>query len=631
MAESNVNRREMTDQSAAEKSVRPKSSKAWEHFTLNAANKTVICKLCKAELVWHGIIIIKNNANIDLHINCLSLHTQMLFFYFRKKQLTMSEFVQRRNPPCTPQQAAIVTDVILNMLVTDMRPMSMVEDEGFKKMVGTLNPGYILPSRTHFTKLMERKYQEAFQKIKSAINTTNSRMALTTDIWTSVATEAYLGITCHYIGNDWKMTSVCLTTMPLEDRHTSTNIAEWLEEVAVKFEIPSEKICAIVHDNGANIVAAAKLLEEKHGWSSIRCTGHTLQLVINAALKNTGIQRAVGAARCLVEHFKKSEQACSKLKDKQKQMGTPEHKLVQDVSTRWNSTFYMINRLIEQRWPVTATLSDPSLTHRDKRYLDLKPDQWSLLEELCTALKSFECATVFMSGQEYITVSSLPPLVKGLLKSTEGAAYDSASVKSFQVTAFEQLQNRWKETLFDQVDNPVVLSSALDPRFRRLKFLSPEQIITVQAKVQAKALAARREMVQQQITTSTIRTAAEPSTSLLDSLLESGGSSDEESREEKAEEDLNTQIRNEVLAYFGERPLAKEENPLDWWRDNKDKYPTLAKLAKSYLCIPSSSTPSERLFSAAGNIASKKRASLSPEHVDMLTFLHSNSKFWKSE
>lgn len=68
--------------------------------------------------------------------------------------------------------------------------------------------------------------------------------------------------------------------------------------------------------------------------------------------------------------------------------------------------------------------------------------------------------------------------------------------------------------------------------------------------------------MQQQITTSTIRTA----TSLLNSLLESGGSSDEESREEKAEEDLNTQIRNEVLAYFVERPLAKEENPLDWWR-----------------------------------------------------------------
>ncbi|XP_051994042.1 E3 SUMO-protein ligase ZBED1-like [Xyrauchen texanus] len=473
---------ESTNQSAAEKSVRPKSSKAWEHFTLNAAKKIVTCKLCKAELVWHGSTTVMHEHMKRKHVGVTDEGETA-----RKKQLTMSEFVQRRNPPCTPQQAAIVTDAILSMLVTDMRPMAMVEDEGFKKMVSILNPGYILPSRTHFTKLMERKYQEAFQKIKSAINTTNSRMALTTDIWTSVATEAYLGITCHYIGNDWKMTSVCLTTMPLEDRHTSTNIAEWLEEVAVKFEIPFENICAIVHDNGANVVAAAKLLEEKHGWTSIRCTGHTLQLVINAALKNTVIQRAVGAARCLVEHFKK----------------------------------------------------------KGKRYLDLKPDQWSLLEELSTALKPFECATVFMSGPEYITVSSLPPLVKGLLKSTEGAAYDTASVKSFQVTAVEQLQNRWKETLFDQVDNPVILSSALDPRFRKLKFLSPEQIITVQAKLQTEALAARREMVQQQqITTSTIRTAAEPSTSLIDSLLESGDSSEEESREEKAEEDHYTQIRN---------------------------------------------------------------------------------------
>ena len=71
--------------------------------------------------------------------------------------------------------------------------------------------------------------------------------------------------------------------------------------------------------------------------------------------------------------------------------------------------------------------------------------------------------------------------------------------------------------------------------------------------------------------------------------------------------------------YFGEHPLSKKENPLTWWKKNAAHYPTLAKLAKSLLCIPATSTPSERLFSAAGNIASKKGASLSPEHVDMLT------------
>lgn len=105
--------------------------------------------------------------------------------------------------------------------------------------------------------------------MKTAINTNNSKLALTTDVWTSVATEAYLGVTCHYITDDWNMQSICLTTMPLQDRHTASNIAEWLEQVVARFEIPPRKIIAIVHDNGANIVAAANILEEKHGWSSV--------------------------------------------------------------------------------------------------------------------------------------------------------------------------------------------------------------------------------------------------------------------------------------------------------------------------------------------------------------------------
>ena len=127
--------------------------------------------------------------------------------------------------------------------------------------------------------------------------------------------------------------------------------------------------------------------------------------------------------------------------------------------------------------------------------------------------------------------------------------------------------------------------------------------------------------------TSTITKAAEHATlvNLLDSLLDSETSS-EEDREREAEA-LESKGRYEVLTYFGEKPLAKEQIPLHWWKAHKDRYPTLASLAKAYLCIPATSTPSERLFSAVGNIASKKRASLSQEHVDMLTFLHCNAKF----
>ena len=49
--------------------------------------------------------------------------------------------------------------------------------------------------------------------------------------------------------------------------------------------------------------------------------------------------------------------------------------------------------------------------------------------------------------------------------------------------------------------------------------------------------------------------------SLLDSLLDSEASSEEEQREGEAE-DLSCQVRNEVLTYFGKKPLPEEDTLL---------------------------------------------------------------------
>lgn len=68
--------------------------------------------------------------------------------------------------------------------------------------------------------------------------------------------------------------------------------------------------------------------------------------------------------------------------------------------------------------PFTATLSDPTVTKRGLR------------EELSMALKPFECATVFMSVKKYITISTVPSLVKGLVKSTQSATFESAVVQA---------------------------------------------------------------------------------------------------------------------------------------------------------------------------------------------------------
>ena len=33
---------------------RPKTSKTWEHFTLDKVKQKITCKICKLDFAWHG-------------------------------------------------------------------------------------------------------------------------------------------------------------------------------------------------------------------------------------------------------------------------------------------------------------------------------------------------------------------------------------------------------------------------------------------------------------------------------------------------------------------------------------------------------------------------------------------------
>lgn len=240
------------------------------------------------------------------------------------------------------------------------------------------------------------------------------------------------------------------------------------------------------------MVKALRILEERHDIASLRCAGHTTQLIVNHALKDPRINKALGAARSLVGFFHSSDVATLKLKLKQEQMGTAQHKLTQDVAVRRNSSYYMIKHLLEQRWPVTATFSEPEVTKATKHYLNMKADQWSLLEKLQQALEPFKQATVFLSGEAYVTVSVLPLLVKGLQKFTQ-TDFEPAAIATFQTTVAVEIASRWKkETTYDEDgDNVGIFATALDLRFRKLKFLSTDDILKLKIKLQTLALEAR--------------------------------------------------------------------------------------------------------------------------------------------
>ncbi len=71
----------------------------------------------------------------------------------------------------------------------------------------------------------------------------------------------------------------------------------------------------------------------------------------------------------------------------------------------------------------------------------------------------------------------------------------------------------------------------------------------------------------------------------------------------------------------------KIEDPLEWWLSKQTEYPYLFRIVPKYLCLVATSVPSERVFSKAEEIVSKKRSQLSWEHVDGQIFLNKNFKF----
>ena len=64
--------------------------------------------------------------------------------------------------------------------------------------------------------------------------------------------------------------------------------------------------------------------------------------------------------------------------------------------------------------------------------------------------------------------------------------------------------------------------------------------------------------------------------------------------------------RHELRLYSDEAPIAHGQCPLMWWAAIKQKYPAVTAVARRLLAVPATSVASERLFSKAGNVITKK-------------------------
>ena len=171
------------------------------------------------------------------------------------------------------------------------------------------------------------------------------------------------------------------------ESHTGANIAEVLQTAVTDRELkkPNHSI-AIVTDNARNMDVAAREAGLK---PHIKCFAHTINLATQAGLGVPRVARLLGRVRLVAAFFHRSSTATAVLMSKQKQLQLPSHKLIMDVTTRWNSTLDMLARYLEQQAAISAALTSPEVKQTPEALIHLTAAMSEMLRP-CEAAASFE-------------------------------------------------------------------------------------------------------------------------------------------------------------------------------------------------------------------------------------------------
>lgn len=355
---------------------------------------------------------------------------------------------------------------------------------------------------------------------------------------------------------------------------------------------------------------------------------------MDEAFQLPGVDNFLGCCRKLVDHFR--EPAMYLLRDKQKQHGLTQCALITDRCRSWLATLAMLQRLKEQQVAVTATLIESS----SNRHFSFDGSDWALLEGLTEVLQPFKVVTNMITSCRYPTISMVRPVLHMLLNNTlkvkEGDLKEISMTKEVisKVLSSTYSQN---SQLSQEISTFLNIATFLDPRYKKLPFLSTQERSKVDDNIieEAKAIL-EKQIAERACLDDFSLVSEEPPSKKQTPVRESSASSVTQdnplaaifcqSDADHSQEELHAQVVEELSNYKSQRVLGLNEDPLLWWSSHAPLFPTLPKVLQKYWCIPAMSVPCHRLFSSSGTVLCGKRNRLAPALVDQQVFLYENSR-----
>jgi hypothetical protein len=485
--------------------------------------------------------------------------------------------------------------------VNGNHPFSIVEEEDFKKMIVNLNQSVSIPCRMTIQREITQSFTEYKSKLVSLLEANDSKIAITTDIWTSMSSIPYAAITAHFIGSNRKLSRVLLDFCHIPYPHSGEQVKNLLLNTFEDFNIMS-KIISVTTDNATNNIKGLNLLNEYleenleiENICHFPCFGHILNLSINDGIKC--FATIITNLRQIGSVLKNSSKKLQSYQNTCKAINQEFIKLKRDTYIRWNSTYDMIDRGLKMKKVIQIVcLNDDEL---NSYYIS--DDQWRELEIIHKFLRNFYEATTLLSAQNYSSICIVIPILDCLLDHCK--SYSENEILKDCINLIETKLKKYEPRLKNIFSYFAVI---LDPRlnFEHLKSIVSK---SEHEKVRDVFIGKFNENYALNVVerkTTEISVVNTPS--LLSSIY----------KKRKLNE-------NEELESYENLPQeSPQTDPIEWWKMHENIYPTLSKLAFGILCIPATSVPSEHIFSKAGDIVTKKRSRLSDSSLQSLMCLN---------
>ncbi|KAM9821152.1 E3 SUMO-protein ligase ZBED1-like [Neosynchiropus ocellatus] len=623
-------------------------SKVWKYFGFDTDAdgcilhwKRIYCRVCMTQIAYSG-----NTSNLSYHLekNHPVEYSELLKSNstHQVREAFATAFYQIQSKPSgqlVPSQDSglkqslndenrrhcDLTTAIMNFVCKGLYPASVVDEPCFKALMNTVDPGYSPPSTSEVAlKILPQMYwcnrDVVFSETSGVLN-----CGVTTDLWQS-HNRTYISLSLHSVyqngSNNFVSINKCLKTFEVQEDNMAENITRSMFEAFDEWGI-THKVIGATTNGSVDIGKACSLLELS---VEMPCLGHTINLAMDNVFQLPQIESFLGCCRKLADHFKD--------RDIQSHHGQVPSAFVTDRGRSWLGTLAMLQRLKEEQIAVTAYLTASSSSH----HFRIDSPNWGVLDGLIEVLQHFKVVADMFTSCRYPTISMVRPvlhmLLTSTLKLTEGDLKEISMAKEVlsRILSSTYSQN---SQLSQDVSEFLNIATFLDPRYKKLPFLSAQQRAKVESSVieEAKALL-EKQNADRPCLDDFAEVSEEPPSKKVSLPRECATSTTAQDNPlaaifcqfdaDQNHEELHSQAIEELSNYKSQRVLGLNEDPLRWWSSHAALFPTLPKLLQRYWCIPATSVPCHRLFSPSGTALCGKRNRIASSLVDQQVFLYEN-------